>query len=145
MKNQVEFKKALFFSLAIIAVFTLLFSFLYFMQYKTYTTKFNEVINGIVSKLQKEYPQLDKNELINILNGKDNSDKEILREYGIDLETDSLILENDQYLKKFLILNTTLLIVLAISLLITFWIYHYKKNKKLAEITNYIEQINQKN
>lgn len=145
MKNQVEFKKALFVSLVIIVVFTLLFGFLYFMQYKTYTIKFNEVINGIVSKLQKEYPQLDKNELITILNGKENLDREILREYGIDLETDSLILENDQYFKIFFILNTTLLIALAIALLITFYIYHYKKNKKLVEITNYIEQINQKN
>lgn len=145
MKNQVEFKKSLLVSLVIIVVFNLLFGFLYFMQYKTYTTKFNEVINGIVSKLQKEYPQLDKNELIEILNSKENSDEKILREYGIDLETDSLILENDQYFKKSLILNTTLLIALAIALLITFYIYHYKKNKKLAEITNYIEQINQKN
>lgn len=82
-------------------------------QYKTYTDNFNEKIANIVITLKKEYPDVDKNNLIEILNNKQTKNDLLFKEYGIDLNKDSLILENDQYFIKFLILN---LITITIAL-----------------------------
>ncbi len=142
MKNKIELKKTLIISCIIIVIFLFLFSILYFVQYKTYTIQFNEKLGSIIAKLEEKYPNLERNEIMDILNGSKELDKNILREYGIDLENDSLILENDRYFEYFFILDIVLLIALVFALMITFITYNRNKNKKLDEITKYIEQIN---
>ena len=76
-----------------------------FYEYKTYTQKFNQKINLIVSKINEKYPDVNKTDLVEILNNTTSENNYLLREYGIDLEKDSLILENDNYFLKFIILN----------------------------------------
>ena len=103
MKNKIELKKFVIYSFFIIITINLIFLILNFYQYKTYTDTFNRKIDNIVSKLNKQYPNLKTVDIIEILNSDESSDNYIFREYGIDIKNESLVLENDNYFKKFLL------------------------------------------
>lgn len=145
MKNQIELKKMLVISITVIAAVTILFGILYQIQYKTYTMQFNEKLNSIVTKLQEKYPDITQDDIIQIFNSTEKVENDFFKEYGIDLKEDALLLKNDEAFQKYWILNLSLIVSLAIGLLAIFMIYNHKKNTKLTEITNYIEQINQGN
>lgn len=145
MKNKIELKKALIISTIILASFLLLFAVLYQVEYQTYTKQFNEKLNTIIAKLQKEYPNLTANDIMQILNDTEETDIDLLRQYGIDLKQDAILQKNDSAFQKFFAINLTSLAVFGVCLFLIFLIYNHKKNKKLLEITNYIEQINQGN
>jgi len=145
MKNQIELKKMLVISITVIAAVTILFGILYQIQYKTYTMQFNEKLNSIVTKLQEKYPDITQDDIIQIFNSTEKVENDFFKEYGIDLKEDALLLKNDEAFQKYWILNLSLIVSFAIGLLAIFMIYNHKKNTKLTEITNYIEQINRGN
>ncbi|MCI9087032.1 MAG: HAMP domain-containing histidine kinase [Clostridia bacterium] len=142
MKNKIELKKAFIVSIVFITSFLILFAMLYQIQYQIYTRHFNEKLNVIIVKLQEKYPNLTSNDIMNILNSTEEAEIDLLRQYGIDLKQDAILLKNDNAYQKFLLANLILLGGFGISLLVEFGLYNHKKNKKLVEITNYIEQIN---
>ena len=136
------------------------FGVLLYTQYRTYNINFNEKISEICSKIVEKYPKVEKRELVEILNSaaskKDkaniqNSTNEvvtsntILRDYGIDLEKDTVLLANDKEFKQFIIIDITALILLFIVIICIFMKYYRNRNNKLNEITKYIEQINKGN
>lgn len=145
MKNKIELKKILLISIVIIISFLLLFAIVYQIQYQTYTKQFNEKLNSIIVKLQEKYPNLTPNEMMQVLNDDEKVEADLLRQYGIDLKQDAILLKNDEAFQRFLVLDLILLGCFSISLFTLFMVYHRKKDKKLVEITNYIEQINQGN
>lgn len=142
VKNKVELKRAILISLCIIVISTFVFGIIQYHQYKTYTNNFNEKVLGIIAKVSEKYPNVSKNEIMEILNNKEAVDTSLLREYGINIEEDSIILENEKYFKNCLILNLILLVLTAIVISFIFLKYNHSKDKKLKEITNYIEEIN---
>ena len=83
--------------------------------------------------------------MISILNTENESKYEILKEYGINIEKDSAILENDKEFVFFFIINIILFIIAITTVITIFIFYNYNKNKKIKEITNYIEELNKKN
>ena len=99
----------------------------------------------ILTKVNESYPNIEKNELIEILNNEKGDSEDILKEYGINLNKDSLILENDKYFSKFLVLNISVVLILSLILIFIFIKYNNSKDKKLSEITKYIEEINNRN
>lgn len=145
MKNKIELKKAFIVSILIIVVFLIFFAILYQIQYQTYTKQFNEKLNSVIVKLQKEYPNLTENDMMQILNDTEKADADLLRQYGIDLKEDDILLKNEKAFHQFLLIDLILLGVFGIGLLFIFILYNHKKDRKLVEITNYIEQINQEN
>lgn len=145
MKNKIEFKKAIISSFIVIIIFNIIFLGLNFYQYKTYKINFNEKINIIFTKVNESYPNIEKNELIEILNNEKGDSEDLLKEYGINLNKDSLILENDKYFSKFLVLNISVVLILSLILIFIFIKYNNSKDKKLSEITKYIEEINNGN
>lgn len=145
MRNKIGLKRTCIISGIIIGSFLLIFTILYQIQYQTYTKQFNEKLNRIIVKLQEEYSDLTPNEIMQILNETEETDVDLLRQYGIDLKQDAILLKNDSAFQKFLVLDLTLLVIFGICLFIIFMLYNDKKNKKIIEITNYIEQINQGN
>ncbi len=112
-------------------------------QYHVYTINFNNKINSIISKIEKEYPDINESEIIEILNSKDKSD--ILPKYGINIKEDSIVLENDKENKKFIIINTLFVISIILIIVCIFIIYDIRKNKVLKDITKYIEKLNNRN
>lgn len=144
MKNSPELKKVLFIIIDIIIIAITLFEFAYIYQYKRYSENFNRKITSIVDEVLEKYPDVSEQELMQVINSTDNGSN-ILEKYGIDLENDSVVLENDNLFITFSILNTLIIIILSLIILGLFLKYNKFKDKKINEITNYIEEINNKN
>ena len=145
MKNKIELKKMCITSCIVIIIFLITFSILIYKQYKTYTYNFNQKIAGIIDNVLEKYTDIEKREIVEILNSSDKTNNEILREYGIELDKDSVILENNTDFKKFIIIDINTLIVFILMLSIIFFKYNHSESKKINEITKYIEEINRGN
>lgn len=145
MKNKIELKKMCITSCIIIIIFLITFSILIYKQYKTYTYNFNQKIVGIIDNVLEKYPDIEKREIVEILNSSDKTNNEILREYGIELDKDSVILENNTDFQKFIIIDISTLILFILILSIIFFKYNHSESKKINEITKYIEEINRGN
>ena len=145
MKNKIELKKMCITSCIVIIIFLITFSILIYKQYKTYTYNFNQKIAGIIDNVLKKYPDIEKREIVEILNSSDKTNNEILREYGIELDKDSVILENNTDFQKFIIIDVSTFIVFILILSIIVFKYNHSESKKINEITKYIEEINRGN
>lgn len=132
-------------SCIVIIIFLITFSILIYKQYKTYTYNFNQKIAGIIDNVLEKYPDIEKREIVEILNSSDKTNNEILREYGIELDKDSVILENNTDFQKFIIIDVSTLIVFILILSIIVFKYNHSESKKINEITKYIEEINRGN
>lgn len=145
MKNKVELKKTMIHILLAIVLAIIVFSGIYQYQYRYYTNNFNSKISTIVTKLIEEYPELSKNEIIELINSKENNNQDLFNTYGIDLNNDSVVMENDIKFTYFSIINILFIIFFSTIIVIIFLRYNKSKDKKLNEITKYIEEINNKN
>lgn len=114
---------------------------------ETYQNKVNIVIANIVGEIQEKYPGVKEEEIISILNMKNDSLKigyNILEKYGID---DTILYINgfEEQKKDILIINSiTMILLIAVVLLILF-INSKNREKKYAKIIKYIEEVNRKN
>lgn len=141
MKNKELLKKYLFKNLIVIILFFLLFLFLNFIEYRIYQFHFNEKIVSLIEIIQEKYPEVNKEEMIEILNAKE-SYQNVLKEYGYDIEVDSLIDINDQRRQMIsMIKNLSFLLLFGIL----FWLFlHYLKrnDKEIYKIVKCVENIN---
>ena len=144
MENKIDLKKAIILGLIVCLVVSAVFLFINYKEYRKYTEVFNLKLNQMVGNIKESYPDASVSEIIEILNKSIKADNE-LREYGIDLSKDSMIAENDIHFKRFLRIEGMIFGVLFLSLSAIFLGYNYKKDKKLKEITQYIEEINRGN
>ncbi len=145
MKHKGELWKLIGLEAAGIVLFLLFFCGLLYYQYQSYTQNFNEKVNGILGVIKEQYPETEARDVIDILNGKAEGDSEMLRKYGINLEKDSLILENDRRFRTFVLADVGLLLVFLSICLGIILKYHYNRERKIEEITAYLEEINRGN
>ena len=144
MKNKVKLKRYIFISLIISIIFIILNILINIYEYKIYRNNINNNLESIISLIETKYPLITKNEIMEILNSKNNTTN-IFKEYGIDIDNTSIILENDKYYNTFIIFNTLYIFIIIIVLLIIFLIYIKNKDKDIKDITKYIEEINKGN
>lgn len=145
MKHKGELWKLIGLEAAGIVLFLLFFCGLLYYQYQSYTQNFNKKVSGILGVMKERYPETEERDVIDILNGKAGGDNEILRKYGINLEKDALILENDRRFRTFVLADSGLLLVffsIGLGLILR---YHYNRERKIEEITAYLEEINRGN
>ena len=116
MKNKVELKKYLKFTIFISIFLLTLFLVINIFEYQSYVVNFNNKINQIVSVLLEKYPMLTETEIIEILNSEDVSSSHIFDKYGINIKEDSIIEENNKSFLIFLGLNTIFEILLIVIL-----------------------------
>ena len=145
MKNKIGYGKTLTISIIIAIIFILTNVIINCVAYRTYTKNFNAKIDLIIGETIKENPDTDKDTLIKILNNENNKSDDVLKKYGINLNEDSAILENDKRFYEFTLLSTAITVIFILVVLIVFAEYNRRRNKKIKQITDYIEQINQKN
>ena len=141
MKNKINLKKYIIITSIVFIIFAVILTILNIVQYTKYNKNTNIAINRIIANIKEKYPDVDINEIIKILNS-NKSERDMLRQYGIDIEKEASILINNHEHKLFLSLNTGILIILLLSLLLVFIMYDKSQNKKVQEITEYIKEIN---
>lgn len=143
MKNKMNLKRCLLQCLFVSLVFLVLFLGFQWKAYREYTINYNQKMNAVLGKVHEEYPDITKAELMELLDS--DKDDSFVKSFGIDLEKDSLILENETRFCYSLIISGLLVILFAGALLGFFLKYNYDKDKELKQITRYIEEINQRN
>ena len=144
MKNREYLKKYLVHSLIVIIIFSLLFIVIRNIEYHNYKQNFNYKINAILVVIQDKYPDIEKEELVEIITTK-SSEEDLLREYGYDIEKDSYIIENDNINLLFNILEVVLLLSSLFTLIYLFIRYNLKSDREIDKIIKCIEDINHKN
>ena len=145
LENKVHLKKFLLTSIIPIIVFLILGNIFFFYQYHSYIQNYNNKIASLVSLLEKEYPDIDRNELISILNSNDKVSEDIFSIYGIDIQNESIIIENDRLFSGFIIVYNILFIGLALSIILLYLKHEKDQNKEIKKIVKCIEEINKKN
>ena len=145
LENKVHLKKFLLTSMIPIIVFLIIGNIFFFYQYQSYTQNYNDKIASLVNLLEKEYPDIDRNELISILNSEDKVSEDIFSRYGIDIQNESIIIENDRLFSGFIIVYNILFIGLALSIILLYLKHEKDQNKEIKKIARCIEEINKKN
>ena len=143
MKNKINLKKTLLKILITIIIFISSITIINIYEYYTYTSNYNSKLNSIIQTVHEEYPNISKNALIKILNSS-KQDNSFIEEYGIS-KNESIIKDNDKLLKKYLIVNSVLILFFSILITLIFLKYNKRKDHELNNITKYIEEINHKN
>ena len=90
MKNKIELKKMLVLSIFMIIILSIIWEIIGFYQYKIYTKNFNQKMAEVITNVSKNYPDVDKNELIKILNSEQNIDIDLFKSYGIELDKERI-------------------------------------------------------
>lgn len=143
MSNNVYLRKYLLKSLCAIMFFIILLCLVNKVEYNKYKYNTNQKINGIVAKIQEKYPEIGKEEIIEILNS--NNKDNVFNEYGYDINKDSYINQNNEVYIKFNILKIFILLLSFIILIYLFVRYYFKRDNEIEKIIKCLEKINQKN
>ncbi len=104
MKNKVRLKKTIFILVICICLSMILFGAIQIYQYKSYTRNFNDKIESIMQYVLEEYDNVSKSDLMKLLNDTEKT-HQFVKEYGIDDQNESIILENDQSFRTYLYSN----------------------------------------
>lgn len=146
LKNRVL--KLLITILIIILIITITMIYITNLQYKKINRVTNINIAKIISKIQEEYPEVELENIIKILN-KDDIDieagKKELYKYGIRLDEINSISSVNFQMQKNIMVNCFVILIFSIIFIIIIVIYLKLRDKKMKEITQTIHQINNKN
>lgn len=118
-------------------------------QYKAVTITLNEKIAEIMGKISESNPEIDSREIIEILNLTKNTEQyekgqtELLK-YGIEIDKINSIKLIENQMKTNLKLNILIIVLFSILWMTIIVLYLRKRDKKIKQITNYINQIKNK-
>ncbi len=144
MKNKEYLKQYILQSLIVMVVFLIALIFINNVEYNRYKQNYNHKLNSILEKVQEEYPNIEKEELIELLNSNNVSDS-ILKEYGYDIEKDSYVSENDKNNLIFGLIKLIVVLTAFITLIYLFIRQNIKSDREINKIIKCIESINHKN
>ena len=118
-------------------------------QYKTVTITLNEKIAEIIGKISESNPEIDSREIIEILNLTKNTEQyekgqTELSKYGIEIDKINSIKLIENQMKTNLKLNILIIVLFSILWMTIIILYLRKRDKKIKQITNYINQIKNK-
>ena len=121
-----------------------------YKQYNDLSLIVNKKIASIIETIISENPEVDTRKIIELLNSDKNIDEykkgeQELEQYGIDINNANSIVKMQNKMKENLIINTILIIVFCILYFIIGYLYIKRKDKKLKDITKYINKIKEKN
>lgn len=144
MKNKENYKKFIGKSLIVILLVSILFLLVHQHEYNRYQYQFNSKIAALIELIEKDYPELERNEIIQILNNEESYDN-LLKEYGYDIEKDAFISVNDSIYPMYTILEFAILLLTCGLLMMLYHFYNRNNDKEIEGIIQCIEDINHKN
>ena len=113
-----------------------------YSQYKKISVITNEKISEIIEYIIKENPAIDTKNIIQILNSNEYKDGEKeLKKYGINIEEVNSIIAVQKQMKTNIILNIILIVLFSVLYMAIIFIYLKQRDKKINQITQYINEI----
>jgi len=143
--NKKELKRFYFFTTITLILAIILSILINYSYYKKIEKNNNYILSTIISNIKEQYPDLDDETIIHILNTDKIKEYKGFEKYGILLEEHNISLSNKQLMNKCLLLSSIIIIVYLLVNLLILYIYNYKRNKNIKEITNYLKEINKHN
>ena len=116
-----------------------------YSYYKKIERNNNLILSTIISNIKEQYPDLDDETIIHILNTDKIKEYEGFQKYGIILNENNISKSNKQLLNKCLLSSITIIVAYLLIILLIIYIYNHKRNKNIKEITNYLKEINEHN
>lgn len=117
-------------------------------QYKSFNEQINIKMAQIISEIKENYPEVDTNKIIEILNKDDANNiegKELLKRYGMYSNEENSILTIKNQMNNNIKTNVALAVIINLLWIIIAILYIKSRNKKLNEIKKYINEINNRN
>ena len=118
------------------------------IQYKQISITVNQKISNIIGIITKEHTEIDTKEIVKILNSSNTQNYEIgqaeLLKYGIDIKEANSIIQIEKQMKINLIVNILLIIFFSFLWLVIILFYLKRRDKKIKQITKYINEIKNK-
>lgn len=114
-----------------------------FLEYRAYLQQYNEKLNALCLEIETRYPEVTGNDIMDILNSEQISEKNFFSKYGIRLDTDSVILQNEKIFYKYLVVNIFFIVLAAIILSGILFAKSRKQEKEIAQIARYLKKVNQ--
>ena len=129
--------------LTILMIFTcIVISMQTYSQYKKISVITNEKISEIIEYIIKENPAIDTKNIIQILNSNEYKvGEEELKKYGINIEEVNSIIAVQKQMKTNIILNIILIVSFNALYMAIMFIYLKQRDKKINQITQYINEI----
>ena len=129
--------------LTILMIFTcIVISMQTYSQYKKISVITNEKISEIIEYIIKENPAIDTKNIIQILNSNEYKvGEEELKKYGINIEEINSIIAVRKQMKTNIILNIILIVLFSVLYMAIIFIYLKQRDKKINQITQYINEI----
>ena len=113
-----------------------------YSQYKKISVITNEKISEIIEYIIKENPSIDTKKIIQILNSNEYKvGEEELKKYGINIEEINSIIAVRKQMKTNIILNIILIVLFSVLYMAIIFIYLKQRDKKINQITQYINEI----
>lgn len=148
MFNKENIKKIIIPGIILITLSVITYLIIDKIAYKYYNKTMNAKIAYIVDMAKEKYPNISEEEIIKSINSKSSGNKEtknILREYGYTSEENSYIkqISNNIWREKI----TVIIIISLQGIFIMFFalLNNRSKNKKIKNINNYLNGINNNN
>ena len=135
--------KLIIISLTILTIVTcVVISIQTYSQYKKISVITNEKISEIIEYIIKENPAIDTKNIIQILNSDEyKNGEEELKKYGINIEEVNSIIAVQKQMKTNIILNIILIVLFSVLYMAIIFIYLKQRDKKINQITQYINEI----
>lgn len=145
ISRNIQGKKYIYFLIIICLIFTILLFKTISNQNKQNTEIVNTKINEILGQVQEQYPNINEEQIIKILNENSHSKKgtDFLQEYGIS-KNDASIIELEKQQQVNLIKNTVIIISSYIIFIIIFIIYLKFRQRKIDKLDTYIQRVSKK-
>lgn len=107
----------------------------------------NSAVMQILENVKEKYPEISERELAEILNGKsENSQAESnLKKYGINLESDWAVYQNDGTSVFIIVANAIICAVSCLALTVVFLKYCKSQKAESERLAGYLRKINRKN
>lgn len=137
-------RKTIILGIIVIMLSTGIFWVINNIQYRKYLKIVNAKIDNIISEVIEKYPDITEEEVLEILKNNETPESSVLEKYGYtpDISYIKTLGEQIENNKK---QNIALVIIFGTVSLGIYLIYVITQEKKIAEINEYIKQINNKN
>lgn len=137
-------RKTIILGIIVIMLSTGIFWVINNIQYRKYLKIVNAKIDNIISQVIEKYPDITEEEVLEILKNNETPESSVLEKYGYtpDISYIKTLGEQIETNKK---QNIALVIIFETVSLGIYLIYVITQEKKIAEINEYIKQINNKN
>lgn len=137
-------RKTIILGIIVIMLSTGIFWIINNIQYRKYLKIVNAKIDNIISQVIEKYPDITEEEVLEILKNNETPESSVLEKYGYtpDISYIKTLGEQIETNKK---QNIALVIIFGTVSLGIYLIYVITQEKKIAEINEYIKQINNNN